>query len=559
MSGKGRANWSRWCAVALTGMALLLVTFLPANAASQAQWRFWGEGQQVGTTTDGYGIYQGSIKYINSTNPSPSAVKTLAPSTPTAPPAVFLSDGKNFEGHYIPSAGISWNSSPPGQMTGLMPSYFFYMQGGKIYRVSTVVGTDSAPVPVQISKESKITAPYICRVNTLIDWSNASESAIYYQLTGQGGKCSDSLNKMVTLNMENAAAPILTGSIYPTGILLNGWYGAVDTSTKPYTVEICPNSSLTSCTTTGHFTNLSLSAVYSMDNTRFVGTLDGILGYYTYSGANKGNYGILYIPGSSELVSDAKIDSGGTVYFEVVGTGTQTTYTNSIMKVAVPVSGNAETVITLAQVPTVKPINSLNLSLTPSYVFFSVPNGATARGSNDGAFAYSVLKSNSSKTTPNTLAQAYVNGGAITDWFYYEDSLGHVTRVGLDGKNSTSLPGPGLMIGASYGGTGNWFDDFDPQGTPYVIVYTGGNLESFAYGKALTSGGTNLGPFPINLSNPTTMQFGDKMLGSAERRDCDYSKNRDVFFIDPTSAGSFARLSDDNTAKAVSKAKVGND
>ena len=554
MSGKGRVNWMKWGAVGLVCMALSLASFSSANAAS-GKWKFWGEGQQVGMTAFGNTpIYQGKICYINTDSPD-------SPQTLVSSGAVFLSDGESFKGHHIPSANINWTSTPPGQMTSLEAAYFFYMEGGRIWLVSTDVGSDTAPKPVQVSSESNLTAANICEVRTLVDWYNPENSAISYQLTGKGGQCSDSVNKLVTLNMTSGTPPISANSIYPQAILFNEDYWAADALAK--TLDLCSISGgALSCKATKFptITNYNLSQVYSMDNERVIGTVNGTLGYYYYTGTYVGAYGPLYSPKDAQVI-DAKLDPNGTVYFEVGGTKASAgQYTNYILSVAVPTSTQespppSKTLATFYTTKALNSVSSSDFNLTPDYVFFSVPNGAVSGGADDGGVAYSILKA--SPHTVTKLASDFVNGGAVVSYFYYEDSQGNMNMVSLAGGTVTTIL-RALLVGPSFGGTANWYYQFDPNGTPYMIVYTGGGLESFAYPDLLTTP-TKLGGFPINLSNPTTMQFGFNMLGTAERRDTDYSKNVDVFFIDPTKHGSFWRLTNSNSGKAIGKAKIDED
>jgi hypothetical protein len=526
MACRGRKTGMKWGAMALVCMAISLVSFSPANA----ELLFWADGGSNSKSAVPYdsakSIATGTLYYIDSASPTVEHVFVTG--------AAFVSNDGNLKGHTIPSATFDWTS---GAMTNFKVPYITYFKGGRIYLLNTTV---SPPTATQVSSEAGLTVDKLCYMETAVNWVSPKDSAISYIMQGPGATACEQndVHKVVSLSMTSTTAPITT-NMYPGAILMDGRYAMADYSSgPPYQLRFC-NNTLTTCTKIGSFTNGA--GVYSMDSSRVIMNVDGSLCYFDYKTKNNTKK-VLYTPLKGESVAGAKIDTDGNVYFGVVRTASP--YTNYIKRVLIPASGNATAAVTLASFTTTSSLNSIDFQLALQYVVYSVPNGAVAGGLNNGAVVSSI---NKKTLVVKQLASASVNGGAIGSYLFFEDNSGNVNKIDLDGTSKSIVPNAQLL-GVSLGGIGNWFYQFDPSGIANFrfIINDAGQLESYTTGMVSTA----LGTLPGNLSNPASFQISHNMLMTANRRDTNYSVERDVLFLN-IDAKQYRRLTNDNGVKGI--------
>ncbi|MHC1725915.1 MAG: hypothetical protein AB9866_07915 [Syntrophobacteraceae bacterium] len=505
----------KWVFIAVL---FLLLSLVISGGQASAEKLIWGDGEQTGSV--GYEqdipMYHGGLYYVDPAV-SPVAGKTLVTD-------VDFLDGDQFA---FPSATLDSGLN----MSNLKVSYVTYMKDGSIYMADT-----STLAVTRLSTETGLSLDNICQMRTLVDWKTPAESTIFYVLKGPSASCNDGddVNRAVRLNMTSSSSPVAATGKYLMVILLDGRYVLADFTGSPWKVRVC-NKALGSCSFITSF--VTDARPMHFDASRVILRVDGSLMSYQYT-APVSKTALYTISPGKEEIREARLDKDGSVYFmviDLVGDGTK--YTHSIKRVAS--TGGAVT--TLSTFTTAQFLNRGDFSLSSSYVVYSYPNS-----SNNGAFVRSVNKTG---TSVKTLATASVNGGVVGSRYYFEDKDGKVHRIGLNGSGLISLA-DAQLTGASYGGSGNWFYGLNSS-TFRGIINVGNVLKSFSYADTFASPGIILGDLPVNLSNPAFMQFGAKLIGTAGRRGTEYSKGKDVIYIDTATAGSFQRVTNNNGIKVL--------
>jgi hypothetical protein len=203
----------------------------------------------------------------------------------------------------------------------------------------------------------------------------------------------------------------------------------------------------------------------------------------------------------------------------------------------------------MATFTTTFPLEELELELSTSHLVYIYPNTT-----NSGGMAYSLSKSGG---TPFQLSNAFVTGGAVGEYFYYEDSIGpngtgNVKRRRLDGTGTVEAKLNSQLIGATLGGTADWFYMMNPSTFTGLVANINNQVRSYAYSENFsTAPGVLLGTMPVNLSNANGMGMGDDMLLQGGKRGDWFSFGSDILLLNTSTATSLKRLTNTNGEKKV--------
>jgi len=404
--------------------------------------------------------------------------------------------------------------------------YVIYAKAGKLWLVDT-----TSLVKTQISSESGFYYNTICGAKTLVDWQTPANTTFFYVLAGPDGTCAtgDEVGRAVRGSMTAADAPINTNPREPMKLLFDGTYVAFNWSTSPFKIEICqPN--LTTCSSIGTFTNSAEIGPY--DATKFLLMSDGKLKIYNYVSKKMT---LLYTPVTNEAVMDPSLDRDGSVYFATYKTVAP--YNYSISKV--PVGGGTATKLASFTTPALLSEGSWWFELTPSYIAYTYPNSSST-----GLNIYSVSKTGGA---PVLLTGTAVNGGCVGVYAIFEDSTGKVARVNLSNGSGAISRTKSLLSGATHGGAGDWYYDYDTSTMRIYLSDISHKVRSYAWGEDFsnTSLGVLNGTLPVNLSN-LDIDWG---LAKANKRGTDGSFGKDILYLKGTAASSLKRLTTTNGDK----------
>lgn len=430
-------------------------------------------------------------------------------------------------------------------ITNAKVAYVIYFKGGKIWKVDT-----TTLVKTQLSNESTIvegsndgnpTPNALCRFELFTNMQTPLNSTIYYEQAGPDGWCwngNDDTRKAVKLNMAATTAPISLGNKNIIEMLFDGRYLVTNWSnTSPGNkVQVC-SSTLTGCTDVTSFPEMTGAWSQELDAKRVILNVAGTLMRYDYS-TTPGTLVTLYTPGQDEWVNEADLDRDGFVYFTTARYAPP--FTNSIKKVSV----NGGTVTTLASFDTTAPLEELDLEISPLYLTYTYPNAA-----NSGGMAYSVLKTGG---TPKLLTGAFVTGGPVGDRYYFEDTAGNVKVANIGNGVILATKANSQLIGATIGGTADWFYLFNTSTFRGFIAGINNQLRSYRYADVLTDANSLLlGTIPVNLSNANGMGIGNDMLLQADKRQDWFSYGSDILFMKAGTATSLKRITNTNSEKEV--------
>lgn len=444
----------------------------------------------------------------------------------------------DWENHSIPTGTVDAGTY---LVSNLKTGYIIYFKDGKIYSVDTTTLATS-----QLSNETGISADQLCEFHTFTDWQTPLNSTINYNLAGTDNECytDDDVQKAVKLSTVSTSAPISLTSKQIQELLFNGKYLVWNTSTSPNKVQIC-SSTLTSCTkiaeTTGDFRNLKEGG---LDGSRVLFMIDGTWSDDNYLGGKLMIYDYtktdppvtLYTVPSNKMIADVRIDRDGFVYFVLLSTTSP--YTGTLKKVAY--TGGTVTNLYSFTPPAAVPQDYVWMDLSPSYVVVYYPNGTSGT-------ALSVKKDG---TTAVTLTSAFVNGGVIGDYFYYEDTSAYVRRKLLDNTGLISKSNA-MLVGTTLGGSGDWYYGFDSSTFRGFIETIGNVLKSYTISDDISVGsaGTTLGTIPANLGNVMGDGWDNDMLIVAEKRNTDFSYGADILYFDAATASTLKRMTNNTGPK----------
>ncbi len=535
VSGKhGRSGW-KLSTVWVCLLAALLWLPLPAGAAgdmksgrgpTDSQGLFWFDCGFASKSYDGN--CSGSLWYYE---PSKKYAEPTQFDTDT-----YIRTAESKKSFYVPVANVDTTTY---QMTEMMTGYMVYFKGGSIYSVET-----STLAKTQVSSETGITPDTLCSVNLLISYDNPLASTLYYGLKGEGiSYCSNSTNvwKLARLDMSPTDAPIeasgmgVSGMVFGEKYIVQKFSGAAS-GTK--SVKICSVDG-TRCSLIAQASSDADVNICSYDADRVLLNIGGKLIIYKYTDNPATAAITLYTATASQTITDARIDRNGYVYFAT--TNTVSPYTNTIRSKPV---GGAKTTTTLTSFKTTSALPFLNIMLSPNYVVYVCPNPAF-----DAGIARAVPKAGG---TAKLLAKAYVNGGRIGDYFFYETSAGNVGKIKLDGTESTVRKNC-FLVGATLGGSGDWQYQFNPDTFMGILLGNDHKMRSFNLSPYdLTGDGILLGTVPLNMGNPQVMDLEYSFLGTAAKRNTDFSFGDDVFCVYAW-GGPFVRLTNSPGKKFVAR------
>jgi hypothetical protein len=245
---------------------------------------------------------------------------------------------------------------------------------------------------------------------------------------------------------------------------------------------------------------------------------------------------ILYTPPSNQMFGEVKLDRDGFVYF--VTLPTTSPYTGRLRKV--DYAGGTITTLATFTLPGIIPQESVWMDLSPSYVVVYYPNGTSGT-------ALSVKKDG---TTSKTLSSSFVNGGVIGDYFYYEDGSASVKRKLLDNTGLITKSNA-MLIGASFGGSGDWHYMFNSSTFRGLIETIGNVLKSYTTADDISVGsaGITLGTVPANLGNLMGDSWDLDTLIVAEKRNIEFSYGADILYMDAATASTLKRMTNNTGPK----------
>ncbi len=475
------------------------------------------------------------------------------PAAPVPAPTLFddgiffgMYDDDDLEDYFIPLGKVGADYA----MSNLRIGYVIYFKNGGIYLA------DAKTLSVkQLSNETGI-KPWsdgsdpvpglLCNSRLLINWANPNKTTFAYWLAGSDGECwtQDDSRRAVTLDMDASDPPVFLGPMNVDSILLDGRYVLTDYSTYPWKVLVCSLDD-SQCTEVAQY--YSWLGVEDLDRSYVIMRVDEKIQRLNLARMTTST--IYTVDGTNEVVSDIELDRDGMVYLLSSSTkpvGYNNAYVNEVKRITP--KGAVKTLasfVTNFSLASDFERDTPDMNLTPDRIVYEYP---------DITHSAMLLRSlPKSGGKPAVLANDAVMGGAVGQYYYYEDTFGRLHRVSLDGKTRIFRADMQLN-GGMQGITGDWYYGMSPSAGRFAATDGSRNTWSYAMTEdfSVRGSGKLLGTLPVNVTNLNVNGCGKYLVSTVQRRNEGFSYGRDIFLVDTGRTPSpMRRLTNSNGMKYV--------